>query len=1483
MSYSHGHLEPRVLISYARADGEEISKSINELLVSKGIPVWQDKVGAVGMEGGKDWWQQITKAIDKVEFLVLVATKAALQSKNVKKEWLYARQQGVCVYPVKASPHPDYSRLPRWMKSLHFYDLEHEQEKFINDLNTRCEATKVPFMAGDMPEDFVDRPDKVEEAISYLVDRQKDGEPIPCNVVLHGAGGFGKTTLLKAICHNEEIIGAFDDGVLWVTLGQHPTPTDLVFKVLNLIETISGKGPGVTDLETAVPHLRQLLSDKELLIVIDDVWNAENLQPFLEGGSRCSRLISTRNLDIIPKNAKKVHVDAMTKEEATKLLGSGLSKDDSKDDNYYLQLYRLATILGEWPLLLKLVNRAIYHRVTNGGQSLQQAIEYSSKALEKKGLTFFDNRDAASREQAVAKTLSVGIDLLDENERERYTELAVFVEDIDIPLSTLHKLWSKTGGLDEFDTEDLCGRLERLSLIYSFDLNSKTIRLHDVIRKYLLGQHSKENLSRLHSLLLEVYSNKRSWEDLDWTQVDDYGLQYLSRHAYQLRDNEVYKQELYRLLCKPFMQEKFIRYGSYQSFAIDVDLAIRAAQSEEPPNVAELVRGIMVNTTLELTVSNIPTEALWALARVGKEKKALEFAYLMDFYSRINAQRLIADALIERGEEDKAKEILHNILKVIRQGSAIGSYERMELSSKLGFLSERIGMLSETLSITLPSGQGNNWERNQALKLLADYLAQSRLFHQAITIANKIVGNQRMKSFALSNIVQCMNSEGAFEEARALIGQMDQHDTILASIALTEELVSLSKEKEARDMLEQIRNSIELVGDQTFKAVLMSASSIVLLRIGEKDLAREAIIRADSLLEGAISRDEGIVMDIVSRDEEKDMYYRALASVLEFEELLDIARSADEEDKTYLIIIFTAVLAERGNLAQARAVASIENDQPYVLYHAAEVLTNEGHLERALDIAELCLQEKIKDAAAWVLKNLADVMVRRRQRHNSIDIINRMRFITQEVTNGTENLFYLSAVRKDAYTGLAMALAYEGIILEAENMVDNVINIARNERSERDPSIYSVDETMKKFMTTIVKELVNIKSFDQAHSVVTSIRQPTLKPAILMVFVQALVKAGQDSRARVASDELLNFLHETEDPFWGVHEYTASALAWTQDVERANEIINQINSTEHKCRALANNAHVLAELGQFIPASTMADTVLKLAADLSGDIYDSYKRDILITVSKALGILEDTANLNKAVLIANAIDNEYLAKDMTIKEIAIVLAGIGEVNRAGEIIEEGISDEFLKSLALSNIVHYMVEREAFEQARKLTIEKINQEACKALAFGEMSRYLMLKDETGRSKGLEYRNQALALAEISATKAPIGVVNDWDVTALALSELARVFADMQEFDLAIRVSDVLGSYEESLSHTKHRIVAVGSICKQLALSGQSERALSLWIKHLVDMHHQGVLAQYKRDYIIKLITAGLPFLAMIEQGKTLWRIYDAVVEIEGWQV
>lgn len=60
-----------VFISYARTDGEKFAAKLRERLIAEGIEPWRDR-GA--LEGGRDWWLQITEALDHVAFMTLVVT-----------------------------------------------------------------------------------------------------------------------------------------------------------------------------------------------------------------------------------------------------------------------------------------------------------------------------------------------------------------------------------------------------------------------------------------------------------------------------------------------------------------------------------------------------------------------------------------------------------------------------------------------------------------------------------------------------------------------------------------------------------------------------------------------------------------------------------------------------------------------------------------------------------------------------------------------------------------------------------------------------------------------------------------------------------------------------------------------------------------------------------------------------------------------------------------------------------------------------------------------------------------------------------------------------------------------------------------------------------------------------------------------------------------------------------------------------------------
>jgi WD40 repeat protein len=546
-------VQPRVFISYARSDGEPFATKLRTFLEQQQIPLWQDRVN---MEGGRDWWQQIVEALNTVEFMVMVMTPAALKSPIVRREWRYARQQGVCIYPIKAISDLDFKSLPKWMRDVHWYDLEHEQTKFLNDLNRTCEKRCVPFMAAELPDDFVPRPHEVVQIREKLLDEDRQ-EPIPVTVALRGAGGYGKTTLARAICHDELIQEVFKDGILWVTLGKQP---DSIVRIINnLISIISHEKPMLDTLDATTSRLAELLADRDILIVIDDVWDFEQLEPFLQGGKRCARLITTRNERVLTSKVERINVDAMLPNEAVELLGIGLKDVITVRENRALK--RLARRLGEWPLLLKLVHPILRERVKIN-QALLDAVIFIERKLDKQGLTAFDARNTQARSQAVAKTLSLSVEQLSQSDYERYKELAIFPENVDIPLVTLEKLWGITGKLDEIDIEDLCQNLYTASLLLNYDLATRTIRLHDVIRMYL-RKNVENTLVSLNKCFLEAYQLSH-WSALP--SDDIYLWQHLATH---LLDAECSKDLLATLRDGNYLANKTHLCRAY---AVEADL-----------------------------------------------------------------------------------------------------------------------------------------------------------------------------------------------------------------------------------------------------------------------------------------------------------------------------------------------------------------------------------------------------------------------------------------------------------------------------------------------------------------------------------------------------------------------------------------------------------------------------------------------------------------------------------------------------------------------------------------------------------------------------------------------------------------------------------------------------------------------------------------------------------------------------------------------
>ena len=657
--------QERIFISYARSDGEDFAKDLRQKLVDifGEEAIWRDRDR---LEGGKGWWQQIEEALETVDFMILIASPAAMESKIVRKEWRHARQQGVCVYPVKVPELPiDFATLPRWMSDAHFYTLDAEWENFIAHLRAPCQQLRVPFFGvPDLPDHFVERPDEFNALLSQLLDADRDN-PVAITTSLTGAGGFGKTTLASALCHHDDVQTAFDDGVLWVTLGENP---NVVNELSKIYRALTDELPAFVDAQEGASMLAEKLADRDILMVIDDVWNPSHLRPFLKGGERCARLITTRNITIATgANAKTNAVDEMETDQAVKMLLGGLETPGD-----IAPYEALAERLGEWALMLEIANSILKKRIALGN-SLDKAREWVEKSLDKRGVMGIKRDDEDARKRSAFDVLDVSFELLDVIERDRLYQLAVFRDDSDIPLTSIMTRWN----LDDFDSEELLEKFAIYSFI-RFDAERQIVRIHDVVREVLESKLTETlPIEQAHRQLIDIYG----LEQEKWVNWDNYTWQNI---GYHLNAAEMLDELKSLLLNIDFLQAK-LEQTNPNALIDDCDFFIDENRQFTEESLRLLSSAISMSSHLLIKESSIvPFEIQKSLA--GYYNKYSDIANLLEtIKTQSNSPQILplhqtfrpaGGSLVRTlvGHSDSVNDVvIHNEIAISASGSFFGS------------------------------------------------------------------------------------------------------------------------------------------------------------------------------------------------------------------------------------------------------------------------------------------------------------------------------------------------------------------------------------------------------------------------------------------------------------------------------------------------------------------------------------------------------------------------------------------------------------------------------------------------------------------------------------------------------------------------------------------------------------------------------------------------------------------------------------------
>jgi WD40 repeat protein len=365
----------------------------------------------------------------------------------------------------------------------------------------------VPPLRGDE----IARPELMEELIGAVA--RPGVSAVGVTTALWGAGGFGKTTMARLLAHCQEIREQFPDGVVWVTVGEDAAGPELAEKLTNVVGLLSGERPVVTDPVAAGAELGRAIGDRQVLLVVDDVWNTAQVEPFLIGGPEAVRLFTSRIRGVLPGSAELVRVDQMGESEAQQLLTAGVAAASAGVTAL------LMAVTGRWPVLLALVNGAVRADL-DAGRRAEDSMHEVLHELGATGPTALDVSDAGERHTAVARTIGVSLSRLTAEQRDRYLELAVFGEDVAIPGSVLARYWKTTGGWSAFATRRFCRRLADLALVSDYRQDPDLLMLHDVIRAYLREQthHRQDQLNRAlidaHRSLVGVEGEIGAWWQL---------------------------------------------------------------------------------------------------------------------------------------------------------------------------------------------------------------------------------------------------------------------------------------------------------------------------------------------------------------------------------------------------------------------------------------------------------------------------------------------------------------------------------------------------------------------------------------------------------------------------------------------------------------------------------------------------------------------------------------------------------------------------------------------------------------------------------------------------------------------------------------------------------------------------------------------------------------------------------------------------------
>ncbi|BAY24323.1 regulatory protein [Calothrix sp. NIES-2100] len=614
------------------------------------------------------------------------------------------------------------------------------------------------FQAPPLPAHFVERPEYSDELKTRFL--TEDNRTLVITAI-HGLGSVGKSTLAAALAVDAEVQTRFCDGILWATLGQKP---DVLSLISGWVQALGDYSFKPTSVEATSTHLRTLLYDKAVLLVVDDAWNTQDAQAFNVGGVRCQVLVTTREGAIAEALAASTYsLDIMKPSQAMALLTKKLRREITGAERQSAE--NLAQGVGYLPLALELAAAEVA-----SGTTWDELLADIRQEVAR--LTSFDRPEAEEitdeaslKRLSLTASLNLSVKRMPQEKQQHFARLGVLPEDVNINKMMAGTLW----GMGERDAAKMLQYLRNKALLLTgvpLADGTPTYRLHDLFHdlacNLLTAAPQPKRIGDLpglglqlvdaHAAFLEKYRQKIH-KNL-WHTLPNDG--YIHQHLVWHLEKAGRVEEIHSLLREESAtgnngwyeaREKLAQTGGYIT---DISRAWELAEanwneSTTPQVVGWQCRYALITASLNSLAANVPIELLVALVKNNLWTAEQGLAYALqnpEPKQKVDAFAQLANYLPPNLERLALSEALV---------TARAIHDESDRASALSVLADKLPqeLLPEALSAA--KSIQDEYSRALALSSLAEKLPE--VLPEALSAA-RVIQDEYSRALALSSLAE---------------------------------------------------------------------------------------------------------------------------------------------------------------------------------------------------------------------------------------------------------------------------------------------------------------------------------------------------------------------------------------------------------------------------------------------------------------------------------------------------------------------------------------------------------------------------------------------------------------------------------------------------------------------------------------------------------------------------------------------------------